>query len=97
MPIPEELLHELDLTLTDQGFMVEVDERLWAVGATNPIASYLQQVVRLGGKDGKLYWYWEWSEPDPDVPTWYEPFCPAQDVGEMAKRIATVLALADAR
>lgn len=97
VPTPEELLHELDVTLTDQGFTVEVDERLWAVTAQNPKASHLRQVVRLGGRDGEPYWFWEWSDYGRDERPSYEPFCPAQDVGEMANRIVTVLALASTR
>ncbi|MCW2948406.1 MAG: hypothetical protein JWR24_5123 [Actinoallomurus sp.] len=54
----------------------------------------MKQSIALGDRDGVLWWHWVWSGVTRDAPPEYEPMCAADDLDEVARRLAVVLAVA---
>jgi hypothetical protein len=67
---------------------------------TDPLGQRLnpgmRQHIAIGDRDrdGVLTWFWVWSGPTRDAPPEYEAMCPADDLDEVARRLANVLAVA---
>jgi hypothetical protein len=54
----------------------------------------MKQSIALGDHDGALFWFWVWTGVTRDAPPEYEPMVPAEDLDEVARRLANVLAVA---
>ncbi|MCW2948225.1 MAG: hypothetical protein JWR24_4942 [Actinoallomurus sp.] len=64
---------------------------------TDPLGRVLnpgmKQSIALGDRDGVLWWHWVWSGVTRDAPPEYEAMCPADDLDEVARQLANVLAV----
>ncbi|WP_345440195.1 hypothetical protein [Actinoallomurus vinaceus] len=55
----------------------------------------MKQALALREYQDDLYWHWVWPGPTRDAPPELEPMVPADDVDEAARRVVTVLRLAE--